>query len=288
MAKTGKRKTAATRNKKHIRTRRPTASNQKKQIASNQNQILSIKRHLNLSKQRMRFHMGFTEHALNTYPYIVPLSNGPSTSTPAVTNGTTPVSCVWNTTMTPAPQDLNTSRSKCVINTQWVDLSITGGTEPNPLYHTVFLVQLQEDCAEQVYAETASMSSLVRDVDYVTPLNGLLDSGYGAYMNSSRFKIIKRMEFSTIAANIGWPGGPPSDNSGAGLGAAVRRTQFKINYGNTVFKSSGSGSSLQSLEYSELDPSKKRFLVIFNDNALTDGEYPNIAVSSLITGYAAE
>lgn len=268
---------------------RPTATNQKKQIKSNQNQIVAIQRHLTLTKERIRWHCGFSEKYVNAYPMIIPLTSGPSTTSPAVTNSVPPVSCVWNTTMTPYPQDSGALRSKVVVNTQWIDLSITGGNEPSPLYQTAFLVQLQEKTASQVYAETTNMSSLTRNVDFCTPLNGVVDSGYGPYMNNSRFKILKRLEFSTIAPNIGWPGGPvATGGTDAGLGAAVRRTQFKVNYGNTVLKSTGNAATSESMQYAEIDPKHKRFIVIFSDNNLTDGEFPYVAMSSLVTGYAAE
>lgn len=279
---------SSTKNSRAIMRRRPTATNQKKQIKSNQNQIVAIQRQLTLKKERIRWHCGFSEKYATAYPMIIPLTSGPSTTSPAVTNTTPPVSCVWNTTMTAYPQDSGALRSKVVVNTQWIDLAITGGNEPSPLYLTAFLVQLQEKTATQVYAETTNMSTLTRNVDFCTPLNGVVDSGYGPYMNNSRFKILKRLEFSTIAAGAGWPGGPPGGNTGSGLGAALKRTQFKVNYGNTVLKSTGNAATSESMQYAEIDPKHKRFIVIFSDNNLTDSEYPAVAMSSLVTGYAAE
>ena len=91
-----------------------------------------------------------------------------------------------------------------------------------------------------------------------------------------------------MGATIGWPGGPPGGDTGAGLGAALKRHQFKINYGNTTLKSAGSGAQLQTMPYDEIDPKHKRFLVLFSDNSQLDNEFPNVAVSSLITGYSAE
>lgn len=283
-----RKRTTAQKNKRRIKYRRPTANNQKRQILSNQNQIVSIKRHLNLTKQRMRWHCGFSEIAMNEYPLIIPLTSGASNVSPATTNTTPAQSMVWNSTMTASPESDATQMSKVVVNTQWVDMAITGGTEPSPLYHTAFLVQLNEKCASQVYNETVNMSTLFRHRDYATPNNAAgIDSGFGPYLNSDRFKIIKRLEFSTVAAGTGWPGGPPS-NDGPGLGAAVRRTQFKINYGNTVLTSTGNDADQNTLNYSEIDPHKKRFIILFTDNDLLDGEYPNVAISSLVTGYAAE
>ena len=272
-----------------IKYRRPTARNQKQQIKSNQRQIVSVKRQLSLTKQRCRWQCGFTEIPVTAFPMVIPLTSGPSTSNVATTNTGQPVG--WTTTMTDRPQDTPFLRNKAVINTQWVDLSITGGNEPSPLYFTAFLVQLQEDTATQTYVETSKMQTLVKDTDYCCPNNvgSTLNSGYGAYMNSARYKILKRMEFCTLGPTIGWPGGPPgTGGTDSGLGAAVRRHQFKINYGNTTLKSAGSGAQLQTMPYDEIDPKHKRFLVLFSDNSLLDSQFPNVAVSSLITGYSAE
>lgn len=272
---------------RRIKHRRPSARNQRRQIKSNQSQLVAIKRQLNLNKQRLRWRCGFTEIPVTAYPMIIPLTSGPATTGPALTS--TGVAVTWDVTMTAHPQDINTLRSKVVVNSQWIDLSITGGSEPSPLYFTAFVVQLQDDTASQVYTETTNMTTLVKDVDYCCPINNVgADSGYGAYMNNARFKILDRMEFSTMGATIGWPGGPPGGNTGSGLGAALKRRQFKLNYGNTVLKSTGDGATSQSLPYAEIDPKHKRFIVLFSDNSNLDGQYPNVAFSSLITGYAAE
>lgn len=283
-----KRRSSARRNLRRIKYRRPSARNQRRQIKSNQRQLMSLRQHVNLNKERIRWRSGFIESQITTFPFIIPLTSGPSPNNPAITSAGVPVP--WSVTMTPAPQNINSIRSKVVVNSQWIDLSITGGNEPAPLYCTAFLVQLQEDTASQVYFETANMTALAKDTDYCNPDSIVpgVSSGYGAYLNNSRFKIIKRMEFSTIGDTIGWPGGPPGGNTGSGLGAALKRTQHKLNYGNTVLKSTGGGATSNSLEYSEIDPKHKRFIIIFNDNSLLDQEYPNVAMSCLTTGYAAE
>jgi len=201
------------------------------------------------------------------------------------------VAVPWSVTMTTEPQTINTLRSKVVVNNQWLDMSITGGNEPSPLYLTVFIVQLMPKAANQTYAETFNMTSMNKDSDYCCPdviAVPPVASGYGAYLNTSRYKIIKRMEFSTMGATIGWPGGPPGGNTGSGLGAALKRSQHKLSYGNTVLKSTGDGASSNDLEYAEIDPKHKRFIVIFSDNNVIDNQYPNVALSVLTTGYSAE
>ncbi|AXH78995.1 MAG: hypothetical protein [Circular genetic element sp.] len=274
-------------NRRNVLHKKPSARNQKKQILSNQNQIVSIRQQLNLNKERIRWRCGFSEYAMTSYPFIIPLTSGPSTASPAVTSSGNAVT--WDVTMTSHPQDISSLRSKVVVNTQWIDLSVTGGNEASPLYITGFVVQLQEKTAREVYAETVQMSTLTRDRDFATPINSVgADSGYGAYLNNARFKIIKRLEFCTLGPTIGWPGGPPGGDVGSGLGAAVHRTQFKLNYGNTVLKATGDGATSNDLPYDKIASKHKRFIILFSDNSLLDNEYPNVAMSSLITGYAAE
>lgn len=285
----------ATKNKRRIKRARG-AKAQQKQILSNQNQIVSLKSHLNLVKQRIKWRCGFYDivQAVNGVT-IIPLTSGPGQEAGAgniatVNNGVqTPVG--WFPVMTPKPQSEGYLCNKACINTQWVDLAITSGGEPERISHTAFVVQLKADNAVDVYNDTSLMTALNRDSDYCTANNASgNDSGFGAYLNSDRFKIIKRIEFTTygdqLATNIGSTG-----NTGRGprMGL-VHRAQFKLNYGNTVVKATGenlpaSGASIDSLGYDDIEPRHKRFIVIVNDNSALDLQFPHINMSSLITGY---
>ncbi len=191
--------------------------------------------------------------------------------------------------MTPSPQNNTVLRSKVVVNKQYIDLTITSGSEQSPLQFTAFMVQLQPKVAQQTYTDTGGMTALTRDDDFITPLNSLsADSGYGAFMNNSKYRIIKRLEFETLGGASGGAAGS-TGNTGKGTRTGIlHRCQAKLNYGSTIFKSSGSGESSSSLNYSEINPEQKRFIVIFSDNSLLDLQYPTVSMSSLITGYAAE
>lgn len=282
-------KSSAALNRRRIAKAKPTARNQKKQIASAQNQIVAIKQHLNLTKERMRWHMGFTDVAITAYPLIIPLTSGPSTVAPAALNNIIALPVPWNVTMTPEPQSTTALRSKVVVNKQYVDMTIKSGTEQAPLQFTAFIVQLQSKVAQQTYVDTGGMTALTRDDDFCTPLNSLSqDSGYGAFMNNARFRIIKRLEFETLGGASGGAAGS-TGNVGKGTRTGIlHRAQAKLNYGSTLFKSSGAGDSSATLNYADINPEQKRFIVVFSDNSLVDLEYPTVSVSSLITGYAAE
>lgn len=279
----------AAKNKRRISKSAPTAKNQKKQIASAQNQIVAIKKHINLTKERMRWHCGFTDVNVTSYPLIIPLTSGPKPLSPANMNTVIATPVPWNVTMTPNPQNLGTFRSKVVVNKQYIDLTVATGNENAVISFTAFIVQLQPKVAQQTYQETSQMSSLTRDADYATPLNALgQDSGYGAYLNNQRYRIIKRLEFETTGGASGGAAGS-TGNTGKGTRMGLlHRAQAKLNYGSTIFKSSGNGATSQTLTYSEINPEQKRFIVLFSDNSLVDLEFPTVSMSSLITGYAAE
>lgn len=284
-----KRKTTATKNRRRIRRQRPTARNQKRQIASTQNQIVAIKQHLNLTKERMRWFCGFDSVSVTTYPLIIPLTSGPKPQLPANMNTVVPTPVPWNATMTPTPQNLGTLRSKVVVNKQYIDLRVSTGNEQSVISFTAFIVQLQPKAAQQTYQETTQMSALTRDADYCCPTDSLgNDSGYGAYINNQRYKIIKRLEFETLGGASGGAAGS-TGNVGRGTRTGImHRAQAKINYGSTIFKSTGNNATSQTLSYSEILPEQKRFILLFSDNALVDLEFPTVSLSSLITGYAAE
>lgn len=283
-------RTTAAKNKRRIANAKPTARNQKRQIASNQNQIVAIKKHINLTKERCRWHCGFYQKYMTAYPLIIPLTSGPSPANPASMNTILGTTVPWTLTMTPNPQDDPTKRSKVVVNKQYVDLTVTSGNEAALQHLTAFVVQLQPKVASQVYEETSSMQTLVRGTDFITPLNiAGNDSGYGAYVNNSRFRILKRLEFETAGAGPDTQVGNATGNTGRGTQSwYAKRTQMKLNYGSTLFKSSGSSASSETLQYSEINPEQKRFIVIFSDNGLGDLEQGAVSMSSLITGYTAE
>lgn len=277
-------------------TRRPPSTRRNRAAAkANARAIIAVKRQLNLTKERVRWRSGFSEIAMtNTQGInIIPLTSGPSTVSAAVMNTVIGEIVPWDITMTPVPQASNVLRSKYVINNQFVDLLVTAGNETALLNMTAFLVQLRPENATQTYAETGSMTTLIRDTDYATPSNAAgLDSGYGAYMNTSRYKIIKRLEFETSGhPPTGYAGQPGAATGNTGSGTNMtycKRVQFKVPYGNTVLKSTGQQATGSGLAYAEIDPAHKRFIVFFSNNSLLDGETTNVAMSCLTTGYSCE
>ena len=171
-------------------------------------------------------------------------------------------------------------------------LAIKSGTEPSLLSFTAFLVQLKPEVATETYSETTQMTVLENDKDYCSAPATTSDSGYGAFVNSTRYKILKRIELetSTLAGASTTNTNFSTGNVGQGTRSnQIHRAQLRVNYGNTLIKApagQGDNDDLDTVDYDDIKPESKRFLVIFSDNSFLDGQYPKISMSSLITGQA--
>ncbi len=289
-------------NRRHIARKAPTAANQKKQIARNQAQITHIQRRLREIREPVTWTMGFERVTMapnlpSRGPLVVPLTSGPTvTGTKAALNNTGTTSCQWHYTMTPSIQNAPSNKSKCFLGTQYCDLSIESGTETATQRFTVYLVSLQPDSAQDVYNTTTSMTLLERDIHYCCPdkSGGTDPSFYGAYLNPRAFKIHKKYILHTQTT-------PSEALSTVARGVGVRNNQYnrlliKFSYGNTKLQAVGdnapagsavAAASLEDIAYDDIDPHKKRFLVVFSDDTNADVNDATLSLSSIVTGSAA-
>lgn len=289
-------------NRRHIKNRKPTANNQRKQILRNQNQITALKQKLKEIRQPVTWRMGF-EHATlapnNSArgPLIIPLTSGPSnTGTPALLNNSAQTSCAWKYTMTPSIQNAPQNKSKCFLGTQYVDLSIESGSEPATQRYTVYLVQLKDDTAQATYDDTISMGTMDRDIHYACPdvNGGTGPSFYGPYLNPRAFKILKKYILQTQST-----ADDAISSVARGVGVVnnqVCRLMMKFSYGNTKLKAIGdnapsasptASADLDDISYSDIAPHKKRFIVVFTDDINEDVNSATVSLSSIITGHTA-
>lgn len=291
---TKQRPTAAARNRRHIKNKRPTANNQKKQILKNQNQIVAIKRQINVRREPVKWKCGFTNAVMDAYPLVIPLTSGPTSlaSRQALLNNTAATNVGWSYTMSNSVQNSGSNRSKCFVHKQYVDLAIKSGTESALLSFTAFLVQLKPEVATETYTETTQMTVLENDKDYCSAPSTTADSGYGAYVNSTRYKILKRIELETQSITDDSISSVGRTTGNVGQGSRMNqlhRAQLRVNYGNTLIKApagQGDNDDLDTVDYDDIKPESKRFIVIFSDNSFLDGQYPKVSMSSLITGQA--
>ena len=299
----GRRSTRSSlKNRRRIVRRRPTARNQKRQILSNQNQIAALRRELTVMKHPITYGGGFKNVSLksgDTSPMIIPLTNGPrqgSLNTAQANDGTSlfsPTDCGWRVTMSNLGSTTQI-RDGLKLWRQYVTMQIAPGNESAYISHQLFLVKLQPDVATDVYAETGDMTTLVKHRDYYCQdieNAATAHAQFGVFLNTSRYKIIKKWHFSTVGGN----------DHIAGIYKPVKRTvKFSCNYGGSTVRVSGGGPSatsngvaqmaagdqvtLDSIEYDDIDPKHKYFLVAFNDNEPGDLQYPQLSMSWLVKG----
>ena len=288
---------AGKKNRRHIKGRRPTAQNQKKQILRNQNQITAIKRTLREHREPVTWQCGFVDATFNPVqaPLIVPLTNGPGTAgSPAVLNNTDLTPVDWTYTMSPALQNSPLNRSKCFLNTQYLDISIKSGSEARTQQYTAYIVSLQEATAQDTYNQTTNMTLLTRDQHYCCPNNSgvTTPSFYGAYLNPRAFKIHKKFVLMTQSTADEAISSVARNVTGVKTNQ-VNRIVTRLSYGNTKLMVAGenvagaTNDRLDSLSYDDIAPDKKKFLVIFTDDTDEDAQHSRLTMSSIITGSCA-
>lgn len=295
---------AGAKNRRRIMRKRPTARNQKRQILSNQAQITALKQTLKPMRHSITYGGGFppidmTAGPTSLYsPLCVPLSSGP-TQTPAIQAGANDDSslmsatlCGWRQTMS----DLGSTtqiRDKLRIYKQYCDMKITPGSENADVDHTIFLVKLQPDVATDVWNDTQSMTAFIKHKDFYCPnppTFGTQHHQFGVYLNTSRYRILKRWELNTMRGSTDYLAPKPIQH----------RINFSCNYGGTVIRSTGGGPTgfaggvpstgtgddvgLSTIAYEDIKPEHKFFLLCFNNNEVADGQYPHLEMSWLVKG----
>lgn len=286
-------------NRRRITRRRPTARNQRRQILSNQNQISAIQKTLRSNREAVTWHMGITNAPLaGSYPLVVPLTSGPSSaaSTQATLNNTGNTNAGWSYTMTPAVYNSDMNRSKCFLYKQYVDFTISSGTEPKLQQFTIYLVSLQPDTAQSVYNDSTGMTQLVNGRDFIgTPPKAIGGdhTQYGVYLNPRSFKVHQKWTCNTqsiAAAAISSVARNTSNTTNQ-----HNRFSCTVNYGGTTLAAPGDNvlalpqnDRLHDIEYADIPPHKKRFLLVFSDeNEDADVNDSTLTLNSIISGATA-
>lgn len=143
-----------------------------------------------------------------------------------------------------------------------VTLESPVNNEEETINFTAYLVQLK-DAIGSSYAGGAL--ALTNSVHYVSAPN----PGGHALLNLKYFKILKTKKFTL-------------SNYGAALGISAAQTQFgttqrwtwKLNQKRLIQNPAGNFGAV-----APIDPSQARFLIVFNDNSIVDGESPTIYVN---------
>lgn len=251
-----------------------------------QKQIMTLSRQVNTLQEANREHSIPTYYSCSyssrtdVYPLIVPLSSGPSLIAGAESNNLPVDYLTWEKCFNTAGVTPTATRQNLKLYSQFVDLILEPGNEEDILIHTIFLVKLRNDegIARRTYNDTSSMSSMTVNEDYVSNSQR---SGAQAWLNPERYIIIKRWEMHTCGDEKMEPT-PGAAGVIQNMSGAINRIGFKINYGGRHLKVTGNTSTIQNIQYNDIPPEDKYFLVAFSDNSTLDLENPQLSVSSVI------
>lgn len=242
----------------------------------------------------VKFGGGFAPTSLSgNAPLSIPLSSGPSQtpSKQATVNDDGTISsgtlCGWTYTM--SNLDSTTQiRDTLKVYKQYVTMQISPANEQAYINHTLFLVKLQPSTASQVFEDTGGMRQFTKHKDYFCPDPvgvATNQQQFGVYMNSQRYKIIRKWNIHTEGLN--------EVSDGYQMIPRKKTIKFTVNYGGTKVKATAGGptqtgvgddTSITSVSYDEMDPASKYWLVCFNDDESADLESPTIQMSFLVSG----
>lgn len=216
----------------------------------------------------------------DAYPLIVPLTSGPSLTAAAESNNTPADLLQWDKCFNTAGVTPTATRQNLKLYSQYVDVILEPGNEEDILIHTLFLIKLRNDegIAQRTYNDTSAMSSMTVNEDYVS--NSQRD-GAQVWLNPERYTIINRWEMHTCGDEKIEPT-PGASGIIQNMSGAINRWGFKINYGGRHLKVTGESTTLPNLQYNDMPPEDKYFLIAFSDNSVLDLENPLLSVSSVI------
>lgn len=216
----------------------------------------------------------------DAYPLVVPLSSGPSGAGSATTNNVPQDSMLWEKIFNYGGPIVNETAQNLKLYSQYVDVLLEPGNEEDMLIHTIFLVKLRNDesQAERTYNYTTNMHSLTAGQDYTTNQQRL---GAQAWLNPERYIIHKRWEFHTCGDEKVEPT-PGASGNIQNFSGAINRFGFKVSYGGRHLKATGVSTEISQLQYNDIAPQDKYFLICFSDNSRLDLENPLLSVSSVV------
>lgn len=256
------------------------AKAQSKQIQSLARSV-SILKDSNAEQTIPTYYSASYSSRTDVFPLIVPLTSGPSLTAGATSNNTPGDYLTWEKCFNTAGATPTATRQNLKLYSQYVDMILEPGNEEDILVHTIFLVKLNNAdgiSARRTYNDTSSMSSMTAGEDYVSNSQR---SGAQAWLNPERYNIIKRWEMHTCGDEKIEPT-PGASGIIQNMSGAINRVGFKINYGGRHLRVSGDDTTVQNIQYNDMPPEDKYFIVAFSDNSVLDLENPLLSVSSVI------
>lgn len=157
--------------------------------------------------------------------------------------------------------------NKMIHKSFGMDMYFNSSSEPNQINFSVFLVSLKDDMRGAGFSNTTGNLSLSSGFDYYAT-DGL------TLINKKNFNIHGSRRFTL-------------GNNGTGLGSSGAQTQYgtdrriymKMSCNKTVTNSTGNWKALDCSP----DPSDNLYLLVFNDNAILDAEWPKVRINIVHT-----
>lgn len=189
------------------------------------------------------------------------------------------------------PAAYQSLKSRLYLDKVNLDFTIQPGTEWSQIDMTVFIVSLKKNSARDVLSDTSNMSSFTLERDYWDWSNSLgVPSGH-TLLNLRRFNVhyVKRMHtkrITTVQATTtnGTTSGQNEYKYYPDSGAESQvRKHVKLNLvGKSFYNSSGPWHQLTK---DTVNPTSRLFMLIFNNNYSSDGEYPVISYTNMVTAH---
>ena len=279
-----KKKTVLQNAKKH-----KSANAQSKQISSLARQVDIVKEKTKDLSVPVNYHCGYSSRSdpgiTQGTPLIIPLTSGPKSGSgsTAITNNSPADLLNWIKWGTFPGAAVNNQLGNLKLYSQYIDVQIEPGSEPDILNHTVFLVQLRDDSegmARQTYERTSSMSTMENDLDYTDNPD---DAGSQVYLNPLLYRIHKRWECHTCGKTDA-PGAVEDAplSTLTNYAGGMNRTHWKVSYGGRHLRATGRSAEVQSITYDDIPPEYKYFIIAFSNNSTVDLQNPLVSVHSTI------
>lgn len=185
------------------------------------------------------------------------------------------------------------TKSKLYLDKLNVDMKIHPATEWSQVDMTVFIVSLKPASARDVLNDTNNMTTFQNEIDYWDWSNPLGVPHGHTLLNLRRFNVhmIRRIStnrLTTVQATQtnGTTSGQNEYKYYADSGYEKQhRIYKKLNLVGKNWAIKNSSGPWTSLDNNTMDPTARLWLLIFNNNYSTDGEYPVLDYTNMITAH---
>lgn len=186
------------------------------------------------------------------------------------------------------------TKSKLYLDKLNVDMKIHPATEWSQVDMTLFIVSLKPASARDVLNDTNNMTTFQNEVDYWDWSNTLGVPHGHTLLNLRRFNVhmIRRISTGRLttvqAVHVDGSTNGGTHNFAAHPDSGYEqqhRIYKKLNLVGKNWAIKNSTGPWTALDNNTMDPTSRLWLLIFNNNYSTDGEYPVLDYTNMITAH---